>query len=295
MRSVKVAYSLFGLICGVSFSGSACRVMGVKIGRQGISQKWLGRSWTNLVCVWIPSSDVYCTANGRVISACVHVRTCSCTPPFRISGTTGRIALKFGECLETYWLDKGGGVHPHVRTPFPYHWNGWTDWAEIWCVVRDTLAMRFAQVSGGVNLHLCTCTPLFHITGTGGCIMLKYGELINPLTRRFTQLIGTGYLRVCTFNYISFSSTSIRFPRSSPKSRLTGYEWSAKRGTGSPWLSGKIWVWAARHGPTRHDTTPWYFWRANISAATGPIDKRSSLMGSYIPSTVDGTNTHPSG
>ena len=40
----------------------------------------------------------------------------------------------------------------------------------------------------------------------------EYGELINPLTRRFTQLIGTGYLRLRAFNYISFSSTSIRFP-----------------------------------------------------------------------------------
>ena len=32
-----------------------------------------------------------------------------------------------------------------------------------------------------------------------------------------------------------------------------------------------------------------------IYATTGPIDNRSSLMGSYIPSTVNGTNTHPCG
>ena len=44
-----------------------------------------------------------------------------------------------------------------MRTPFPYLGSGSTDCAEIWCVVRDPLAKRFAQVKSGVDLHLRTC------------------------------------------------------------------------------------------------------------------------------------------
>ena len=41
----------------------------------------------------------------------------------------------------------------------------------------------------------------------------------------------------------------------------------------------------ARHGPTRPDPTPRRSLRAYISATAGPIDERSSLVGSPIPST----------
>ena len=37
-----------------------------------------------------------------------------------------------------------------------YLGNGWTDCAEIWCVVRDQLAMRFTLPRGGVHLHVRT-------------------------------------------------------------------------------------------------------------------------------------------
>ena len=74
------------------------------------------------------------------------------------------------------------GVHLHVRTcasadvpPFPYLGNGWTDCAEIWCVVRDPLAMRFTLLRGGVHLHVRTCAPLFRISETAGRIALKFG------------------------------------------------------------------------------------------------------------------------
>ena len=57
-------------------------------------------------------------------------------------------------------------------------------------------------------------------------------------------------------------------------------------------LRGKIWVWAAGRPAGR----PWSrFWRAYISATTGRIDKRFSVVGSCIPSAVNGTNINPSG
>ena len=77
-----------------------------------------------------------------------------------------------------------GGVHLHVRTcaradvpPFPYLGNGWTDCAEIWCVVRDPLARLFAKVNGGAQLHVRTCAPLFRITA--GRIALKFGKFLD--------------------------------------------------------------------------------------------------------------------
>ena len=39
-----------------------------------------------------------------------------------------------------------GGVHPHVRIPFPYLWNRWAHCAEIKWVVSDQVAVRFIQV-----------------------------------------------------------------------------------------------------------------------------------------------------
>ena len=55
--------------------------------------------------------------------------------------------------------------------------NGWTDSAEILCVVRDQLAMRFTLLRGGVNLHVRTYTPPFRISRTAGWIALKFGML----------------------------------------------------------------------------------------------------------------------
>ena len=45
-------------------------------------------------------------------------------------------------------------VRAHVLTRFPYLGNGWTDGAEIWCVVRGLPAMRFTQ--DGRYLLECT-------------------------------------------------------------------------------------------------------------------------------------------
>ena len=48
----------------------------------------------------------------------------------------------------------GGGVHMHVRTPFPYLGNGWTDCVETWYVVRGPLVMRFLQDGISAQVHL---------------------------------------------------------------------------------------------------------------------------------------------
>ena len=51
---------------------------------------------------------------------------------------------------------------------------------------------------------------------------------------------------------------------------------------------GKSWVWATGRPAGR----PWSrFWEAYISGTESPIGKRSSLVGTPIPSTVYGTNT----
>ena len=47
-------------------------------------------------------------------------------------------------------------VHVQVFTSVSYLGNGWTTCAEIWCVVRDQLDMRFILLSGGVYLHVRT-------------------------------------------------------------------------------------------------------------------------------------------
>ena len=41
-------------------------------------------------------------------------------------------------------------------------------------MVRDPLAWRFTEVSGGVQAHVHTCASLFRISGTGGRSALKF-------------------------------------------------------------------------------------------------------------------------
>ena len=40
---------------------------------------------------------------------------------------------------------EGTAAREHVRIPFPYLGNGWTDCTEIWCVARGPVAMHFTQ------------------------------------------------------------------------------------------------------------------------------------------------------
>ena len=47
-----------------------------------------------------------------------------------------------------------------TRIPFTYLGKGWTYCAEIWCVVRDPIAMRFTETKSVVHLQVRTCVPL---------------------------------------------------------------------------------------------------------------------------------------
>ena len=47
----------------------------------------------------------------------------------------------------------GTGTRAHVRTPFPYLGNGWTECAETSCVVRRPLAIRGGGFCFSLGLH----------------------------------------------------------------------------------------------------------------------------------------------
>ena len=71
-------------------------------------------------------------------------------------------------------------AHAQMLPSIPYLGKGWTDCAEIWCVVRGQLAMRFTLSGMG---FICTCAraraPLFRISGTAGRIALIFGMLLQ--------------------------------------------------------------------------------------------------------------------
>ena len=72
-----------------------------------------------------------------------------------------------------------GGVHLHVRTcsisemAGPFLGKGWTDCAEIWCVVRNSPA-SLLECSWWVTAARATCAPLFRSSETAGRIALKF-------------------------------------------------------------------------------------------------------------------------
>ena len=67
-----------------------------------------------------------------------------------------------------------------MRTPSPYIGHGWTDYVEIWYVVKDQLAKQFTQTKDGVYLHLCMCAradvPTFPYLRNGlmDCAEIRY-------------------------------------------------------------------------------------------------------------------------
>ena len=74
-----------------------------------------------------------------------------------------------------------GGVHLHACTlsctPVLYLDNGWTDCAEIWCVVGDSLATRFAHPKGGEgkSARAHVRTPFSYVrNGWTDCVEIWY-------------------------------------------------------------------------------------------------------------------------
>ena len=83
---------------GVTLACSACRVRGVKIGHQAITYRNGLTDYDQIWCVLRDQLQIHVTQvmNGLHLHV-QHVRMFKCAPPpFRISETIGRIALKFG-------------------------------------------------------------------------------------------------------------------------------------------------------------------------------------------------------
>ena len=54
--------------------------------------------------------------------------------------------------------------------------NGCADCVEIWYALRDQLVITaYAAITGGVSLHVRTCTPRFCISGTARPIEFNFG------------------------------------------------------------------------------------------------------------------------
>ena len=93
-------------------------------------------------------TGIWCAARNQLdrrftqVNARVHPQVRTCASPFRISGTAGRIALKFWcswrSISSAFYTNQGWGTparaHVPLRTPFPYLWINWTHNAEIWCI-----------------------------------------------------------------------------------------------------------------------------------------------------------------
>ena len=94
----------------------------------------------------------------------------------------------------------GISARAHVRIPFPYLGNDWTDCAEIWCEVRDLLAKHFAQVKSGVHLHVRTCylfsVPRERLDGLRRNLVCGYGSAIYVFHACYEW--GTMHVLMCT-------------------------------------------------------------------------------------------------
>ena len=66
----------------------------------------------------------------------------------------------------------------HLRTLFPYPGNGWTDSAEIWCVVLAATAIpTFYRCYEWSKLHVCTTFDI----PVAGYFLLKFGVFMTRI------------------------------------------------------------------------------------------------------------------
>ena len=77
------------------------------------------------------------------------------------------------------------------------------------CVFREQLAIAFAQVRGGVHLHVRTCTPLFQYLANGraDCVP-TWCDAGDPLYERLTQVKCRVHLHVRTCTPLSHDGAS---------------------------------------------------------------------------------------
>ena len=120
---------------------------------------YLGNGWTDCAEIWYRGTlntllhyyyTIYYSKMQGVLQKSMMLHCCTCARLFLISGTPGRIALKF------------------------------------WCVIMGPTAMRFNDEWS--TLHVRTCAPLFHISATAGRFALKIWFVIRHASSSFTQV-----------------------------------------------------------------------------------------------------------
>ena len=76
----------------------------------------------------------------------------------RFGKILGAEILVFDPFDTVFGILKKNGSLPYLR-------NGWDDYPEIWCAVRDQLSTRFILANGKKHLDVSTCVSVFHISG----------------------------------------------------------------------------------------------------------------------------------
>ena len=75
--------------------------------------------------------------------------------------------------------------------------TGWADCVEIWYALGNPLVTAYAVVTGGVSLHVRTCTPRFCISQTARPIEFNFGEPVRGHELGAYHMSWVGYLCTC--------------------------------------------------------------------------------------------------
>ena len=78
-----------------------------------------------------------------------------------------------------------------------YLGNRWADCVEIWHALGDPLVTAFTIVTGGISLHVRTCTPRFCISQTARPIVFKLGVWVSSPYLSVFHKSWVGYLCTC--------------------------------------------------------------------------------------------------
>ena len=103
----------------------------------------------------------------------------------------------------SHWWSVPLSARAHVRTPFPQMFlllslgNGWADCVEIWYALGDPSVTAYAVFTGGVSLHVRTCTPRFCISGTALPIVFKFGVWVGGHYQSAFHKSWMGCIRTC--------------------------------------------------------------------------------------------------
>ena len=74
----------------------------------------------------------------------------------------------------------GTAARAQASTPFPYVGNGWTDCTEVWCVIREPLAIPFTRIKWNIFLRAHVRTTFPNPVNAGRHV-LKFGVFLDML------------------------------------------------------------------------------------------------------------------